>query len=368
MAYLCGKLLHYLLQQGGLMRKYDTSPIITSAALFYRNSNLLLRCFFLLLLVIRNVKAQFNVSSWYVGDHDAPSFPLEKIRWDIYTHIYNTGLVVDPDGSAHCNHSDPFTQKLITMAHQHNTKVLTGLGDFNIHQALWQPELYGSQTITFFSTIHTAIHDCDWDGIEVDYEWSDTKWGKLGIIPGKASTHYTEFLSKLKKTIGPNKTVSADISIQGIGKGEYWLGVLPWVNVTMLNRGDFDFINTMSYHWNKDGNIWSWKKDAWFIDQWGIDRKRVNIGIPYYSMNRTKDLKIYNEPTWGGLSQICPNIGLKENECDGVVFVGKDMNYRLGKWLREEGFGGVFPWAANYDSCWNNNSLVDWLYRGINKN
>ena len=39
-----------------------------------------------------------------------------------------------------------------------------------------------------------------------------------------------------------------------------------------------------------------------------MDPKRVNIGIPYYSMNRTKNLKIYNEPIWRSLSQKCPNI------------------------------------------------------------
>ena len=33
----------------------------------------------------------------------------------------------------------------------------------------------------------------------------------------------------------------------GIGQGSYMLKLEPWVNVTMLNAGAIDFINTMSY-------------------------------------------------------------------------------------------------------------------------
>ena len=43
----------------------------------------------------------------------------------------------------------------------------------------------------------------------------------------------------------------------------------------------------------------------------------------------------------------------------------KNMNLELGKWIAGEGFGGVFPWTANYDSIEYNNSLVEWLYKGL---
>ena len=76
-------------------------------------------------------------------------------------------------------------------------------------------------------------------------------------------------------------------------------------------------------------------------------------------------MKIYNEPTWQGLSPLCPNIDPEENICEDIVFVGKKMNYKLGKWIQQEGFGGAFPWAANYDSIQFNNSLVEWLAAGL---
>jgi len=120
----------------------------------------------------------------------------------------------------------------------------------------------------------------------------------------------------------------------------------------------------MSYHWNREGNIWAWKKDGWFIDKWGIDRKRVNIGIPYFSKNWSKG-KLAGEPIWKTLSTLCPNIAPDQNVCHNIPFIGKEMNKKLGQWVKEQGFGGVFPWAANYDTLQFNNSLIPWLIEGL---
>ena len=127
----------------------------------------------------------------------------------------------------------------------------------------------------------------------------------------------------------------------------------------------FDAINTMSYHWNREGNIWSWEKDGWFIDQWGIDRKRVNIGIPYFSKKWSHNVLV-GEPIWRSLSTACPNISPNENICNDIVFIGKAMNKELGAWIKRRGFGGAFPWAANYDTVQFNNSLIKWLVNGLN--
>ena len=319
---------------------------------------------YLLLLFYLPICAAFDIVGWWLGSPNSTTFPIEKLHWDHYTHIRFGGPLNNPDGTVSCNKTDYDLQKVLKIAHSHNVKVQWGCGIQNIHDVLWNSSAVHLRD-NYINTIGKAVHECGVDGIELDYEFGDHM--KLGIVTPEESTHYSQLLADIKTAIGSNKLVSADVSIWGIAPGNYLLGVLPWVNATMLNRGDFDFINTMSYHWNKDGNIWPWKKDAWFIDKWGINRNRVNIGIPYYSMNRTKDLKVYNEPTWGGLSPLCQNIDSNQNVCDDVVFVGKAMNYRLGKWVRNMGFRGVFPSAGNYDSIQYNNSLVDWVARGLYK-
>ena len=120
-------------------------------------------------------------------------------------------------------------------------------------------------------------------------------------------------------------------------------------------------------YFKKTGSIDSWKIDHVFLnDIWGFDLSRVNLGIPYFSMVMEK-YKIKGEPSWSVLSGICPNIAKDINVCNGTTFIGKQMNYKLGKFAKETGFGGVFPWTLNYDSFENNNTLIDYLYEGIQK-
>ena len=54
-----------------------------------------------LLILLLNACQAFNISSWYVGNHDLNYYPIEKIRWDIITHIHNTNsLHVLKNGTA----------------------------------------------------------------------------------------------------------------------------------------------------------------------------------------------------------------------------------------------------------------------------
>ena len=286
------------------------------------------------------------MTSWYVGRDASP------VSLQYFDSIHIGDPIIYPNGTAACDKTDTFLHNITKYAHSKGVDVLWGSG-INVHETLF---IRPSMQDRYIQSIGKAMEQCNIDGLEFDYEWQDTNWGKLGIVTPEQSTRYTTFLSNIKKATG--RIVAADVSIWGYKKGLYLLGVLPWVNVTMLNRGDIDYINTMSYHWAADGDIGAWVKDAFILHTiWGIDKKRVNIGIPYFSHNHS------SEPTWGDLSKHCPDIDPNVNKCNGVLFVGKQMNYNLGRWLRREGWKGAFPWALTYDSA--TQSLIQWLYRGF---
>ena len=306
--------------------------------------------------------ARPNVVGWYVSSGEDNNYPIERIKWDIYTHIHYSTPIVTSNGTASCNSSDYFLKKLTDIAHKNGGKIQWGLGIDNFYSALSNEDIILQN---YLNSINKAVTDCNVDGVEIDYEYNDSPLTKWGIVTPERSTRYTMFLANLKKKLGPARVVSVDVGIWGFGEGEWILGVLPWINVTMLNNGDFDFINTMSYHWSRFGDIWAWKKDGFFIDSWGLDPKRVNIGIPYFSEIFWK--KTFSEPIWKTFSVKCPNIDPNENVCNDIVFVGKEMNYKIGKWIKDKGFGGAFPWAMNYDTLEYNNSLVEWLYKGLNE-
>ena len=203
--------------------------------------------FYLLSLLITQTFA-FRFSSWYVGKYNPKLFP---VNWDIYTHIHNGDPLVDKNGFAIC---DPYA---VRIPKKKGGKILWGLGELDINSILWKNNR--KLRDNYLKSIRKAMIECDIDGIEVDYEFND-RIGFNGIVYHNDSTTYSRFLADLKKAVGPNKIVAADVSIWGIGSGEWLLGFFPWINVTMLNNGDFDYINTMSYHWSKYGNLWAWEK------------------------------------------------------------------------------------------------------------
>ena len=120
----------------------------------------------------------------------------------------------------------------------------------------------------------------------------------------------------------------------------------------------------MSYHWNKYGSIINWKENIFALKYfYKYNLSKVNLGIGYFSKYRIN--KRLSEPTWMFLSKQCPNINPSLNVCNNINFVGKEMNQKIGELAVKEGLGGVFPWAANYDSVEFNNSLIHWLNKGL---
>lgn len=313
-------------------------------------------------LLFARICRTYRITSWYVGDMHQTIFPLKAVMEYPYTHIRYGEPDVMQNGTAICNKTDKSMREAVIMAHRRNISLLWGPGDINLDHWLWCAE--GHIFLNrYLATIGDAVAECDVDGIEVDYEFHNSPHAKIGIVTPTESTRYSIFLANLKTALGPNRTVSADVSIWGVAPGNYLFGFLSWIDARMLNNGAFDWINTMSYHWNVEGNMWSWKKDIFFLTKlWGIDPKRINLGIPYFSKVWQHN-HLVSEPTWGSLSDRCHDLNPASNSCEGTALVGKDMNYNLGRIAAQAGLGGLFPWAANYDS--RTQPLILWLVKGF---
>ena len=322
-----------------------------------------------------------DVVGWYVGSNTT-QYPLEAL-FPAYSIGRLGGPLVGSNGSASCDSSDSFTAKARDVAHARGSKIQWG-SRFPAASLPWFANAtnHGAEIRTnYLATIGSAVADCSVDGIEFDMEnVGGDAMGQAGVVTPALATEWTVFLHDVKVSIEAaartkgQSLVSCDVGAWGMTDGPYPLALLePWVNATMTNAGNGpDFINTMSYHeasvWAKNGSILPWEKDGFVAHEiWKLDKDRVNIGIPFFFFNFTDSLHTgqTSEPTWHSLGPRCPNAAPNATMCDGIEVVSKEMARAIGAWVKEAGFRGVFPWAANYDSLLYNNSLIAWVNEGL---
>jgi hypothetical protein len=308
------------------------------------------------------ITSALDLVGWWVPGVE-PAMKPEELPWHLYTHVVLGAPVVSPTGIAKCNTSDDAFAKFIALGKLSNTKIVWRSGVSA--QAVWEISFNSSWAkyrANYVGSIAQAVKECQVAGIEFDYECPPTTLGQLGIVSDAEATAFTQFLADIKTAMGPPHEISMDMGVWGVTRGSYPLMFRPWVNVSMVAAGAIDYINTMSYHYPflKD-EVFPWEKDAFILhNMWGIPKDKINLGLPYFFHNGTE-----KEPLWRHLSPLCPNLDIHGNQCAGVQIISKMDNFLVGQYIKKNGFRGAFPWAANFDSLENNNTMVEWLYRGL---
>ena len=329
-----------------------------------------------------------RVVGWYEppftkSTNNATDWLLDGFPWHVYTHVrvFHTDTIhLSRSGHARCGPQHPTQyRRFLAHARKQGVKVLGGSPNGFAVRAVFDA-LFDLGNRTFWdgyraavlATLGDAVRECGLDGLEFDYEWADDSLGKYGLIDPEKATAFTRLMAEIKTALGPNRTVSCDVDVWGYHHAYYAFQLWPNADAAMVNAGALDWVNTMSYHWTRDGDLGPWEKDAFVMHGvWGFDKERVNIGVPWYA-TKGDPAKNQGGPSWRLLSRGCPNVAPDVNTCGDYVFIGKRMNERLGRFIGENGWGGVFPWAGTYDdiataenATARNNSLTPWLAAGL---
>eukprot|EP00756_Hemistasia_phaeocysticola_P006742 Hpha_TRINITY_DN13980_c0_g1::TRINITY_DN13980_c0_g1_i1::g.35885::m.35885 len=329
----------------------------------------------------------FDVVGWYVGDN-LTNWPMEELNWNVYSTIRIGGVVVAENGTAlGCDFSNPAFVEALRVARLHGKTVTLGA---NFGYCKWKDTNVTTQGYckNYLRTLGAAVRSCGPNiaGMEFDHEGDDEKgpfglpakyWGRAGLVSKEEAHWFTQLMDDMQKSMGDNYTVSEDIGVWGFGgvvnSGDtYPLNLLtPWVDAEIIKKNPQLYVNTMSYHWPTDCSDRPWKRDAYVVNEvWGIPKSQINIGIGFYTRNHTGvpgelPWKFHGEPTWETLSKQCPDVPESTCKCDGIYFSSKQECMEVGQLVREEGFRGVFPWAANYDSRQPADSLIRYVGLGL---
>ena len=333
------------------------------------------------LLTLLSCARSFDVVGWWVGTNLTD---LERLNWDVYTSVRFGGVLVGPDGTVTgCDPMGGAFAEMLRVTQRHNTTVtlaaITG-------PCSWKDTNATTMRFcqTFLKTLGPAVRSCGPNiaGMEFDREGDHERilniaTGQAGIVSRAEATWFTRLMDSMQKSMGEEYTVSEDIGMWGFGSvtshgDAYPFNLLtPWVDAEIIKANPNLFVNTMSYHWRQDCSIKPWQRDATVVNEfWGIPKSQVNLGIGFYSYNHTgipgeKPWVYHGEPTWSRLSKLCPDIPEDVCECQGIPFTSKRECFLIGQLVKQEGFRGVFPWAANYDTMDPANSLIRYVGLGL---
>jgi chitinase len=304
----------------------------------------------------------------------------KKINFHLYTHLCHAFVVADADGKIRPNNACP-NRQLVTDAHKAGVKVLLSLGGWG-----WDKQFAAivSQTETedrYANSVLTIVDQYDYDGIDLDWEYPDTKAEIIGF--DRLCRRFRKELDALGRKKGRHlfQTMAASANPS----------TLQWLSNKLL-RETMDWVNVMTYDYTGDWTSYaghhaplfaSSKQPApprsieltmkYLVDR-GMPANRLAVGLPLYGKGfavsepyaSTKKATKGPAPRGGSYSNIEKLIREKgwtrrwDDETKNPWALAPDRSAVIGyddaeslslktAWAMKQGFRGVFFWQISGD-------------------
>jgi chitinase len=305
----------------------------------------------------------------------------EKIDFGLYTHLCHAFVVADGDGKIRPNRSCP-SRELVADAHKNGVKVLLSLGGWGWDQQFAAIVSKTEAEDRYVTAVMTIVDEYDYDGIDLDWEYPDTKDEVAGF--DRLCKRFRQQLDELgrRKRRHLSQTMAASANP----------GTLKWLDPKVL-LGTMDWVNVMTYDYagewtayaghhsplfaspKQPGPPRSTELSMKYLTGRGMPADRLAVGLPLYGKGfavaepyaDTKKAKTTGQvPRGTNYTQIAKLI---EDQGwtrrwddrtkspwavapDGSVVIGYDDAESISlksKWATEQGFRGVFFWQIGGD-------------------
>ena len=221
----------------------------------------------------------------------------------------------------------------------------------------------GSNLTTFVASIITQVNACEYDGVDIDWEFPDN--------PTRA-TKFKNLIAKLRTELPANVKISIDVPTQWL---EAQIGAAPFEdNSTVFS--DADYINVMNYDDfrtptkpNHSGFIKSLNNMNYWLTKVGPEK--LVLGVPFYGRPaESSNASAINYSNTGA-----SNDTIDSYSWGGTIYYynGPEMIYDKALYAKHSKFHGVMFWAMNTGSnsadknSTNSNSLLYQINRGLNQ-
>jgi len=306
--------------------------------------------------------------------------PPSKINFKLYTHLCHAFITANEDGVVRTNRNVP-SRELTTQAHEAGVKVILSLGGWGWDKQFAAIVSKPESEDRYVESVMGIVEAFDYDGIDVDWEYPDTKEEVAGF--DRLAKRFRKQLDELgvKKKRPMLQTMAAAASTNTLKwlSNELLLGTLDWVNVMTYDMAG-DWTDYAGHHSplfaskKQPGNPRSTELSIKCLIDRGMPPNRLALGIPLYGKGfpvsepyaSTKEKKQGQRSPGGNYSRI---VQLQkeqgwtrqwDDETKSPWLIAPDKSAVIGyedtesialktEWAMRLGLRGVFFWEINHD-------------------
>jgi chitinase len=304
-----------------------------------------------------------------------------NINFKLYTHLCHAFLTANADGSLNKERGVP-NPDLTAGAHKAGVKVLLSLGGWGWDDQFTAITAKPEAEDRYVKAVIAMIDTADYDGIDLDWEYPDTKAEVVGF------EHLTRRFRKELDAIAAKKARPMLITMAASSNP----GTLSWLDKSFLLE-TMDWINVMTYDYSGDwvsyaghnsplfasskepggGRHSTEKSMKYLIEEKGIPANRLAVGLALYGRGfgvaepyaSTKGVAKKRMPAgeYSNLDKLMRDQKWTRQwdeqtkvpwliAPDKSTVIGYDDAQSIAlktEWARKQGFKGVFFWQINGD-------------------
>ena len=276
---------------------------------------------------------------------------LDRIRFDIVTHINYAFAIPTADGTLRPLGNPRLARDLVAEAHKNNVKVLIAVGGWSyngvpLESTFVQATSTDEKIQKLADSIIAMVEEYGFDGVDMD--WEHPRYGKA------SQKQYEKLMLRLREILkSENKLLTAAV-LGGVSPDGYVLrdaaahtdavlNAVDWINVMAYDGGDgekhssYDFAVNCALYWR---------------DTRKMPAGKVVLGVPFYA-----------RPSWASYDQILQSDPEAYNTDTSMVkgvtdyYNGIPTIKAKTVWAMEN-VGGIMIWELSQDTTDESRSLL----------
>jgi chitinase len=304
----------------------------------------------------------------------------EKINFSLYTHLCHAFIVADEDGTIRPNRSCP-SRELVADAHQANVRVLISLGGWGWDKQFAAIVSKPESEDRYVMAVMTIVDEYDYDGIDLDWEYPDTKDEIVGYE--RLCRRFRKQLDELGQRKGRHlfQTMAAAANPPTLKwlTNDLLLETMDWVNIMTYDMAG-DWTSYAGHHSplfassKQPGPPRSTELSMKYLVERGMPANRLAVGLPLYgkgfsvkepyasTKNKTTTSRVPRGGNYSNIARLIEQGWTRQWDDetknpwtiapDGSAVIGYDDAESIAlktEWAMRQGFRGVFFWQIGGD-------------------